>query len=32
MDKIYVGIVICYFLHICTRVKALDLHQKFVSP
>ena len=30
-DKIYVGIVTHNFLHICTRVMALDLLQNFVS-
>ena len=30
-DKIYVGIVSCHFLHICTSVMALDLRQNFVS-
>ena len=30
-DKIYIGIVTHNFLHICTRVMALDLLQNFVS-
>ena len=30
-DKIYVGIVNCHFLHICTSVMTLDLRQNFVS-
>ena len=31
IDKIYVGIVTHYFLHICTKVMALDLRQNFIS-
>ena len=31
VDKIYVGIVTQHFLHICTRVMALDLPQNSVS-
>ena len=30
-DKIYVGIVCCHFLQICTGVMALDLRLNFVS-
>ena len=30
-DKIYVWIVSCYFLHICTSVMVLDLRQNFIS-
>ena len=29
IDKIYVGIVTHHFLHVCTRVMALDLLPKF---
>ena len=31
IDKIYVGNVAQYFLHICTRVMAPDLRHNFVS-
>ena len=30
IDKIYIGIITHPFLHTCTRVMALDLHQNFV--
>ena len=32
IDKIYIGIVTHHFLHICTRVMALDLRQNFIMP
>ena len=31
IDQIFVGIVTSHFLHICTRVMALDLRQNFDS-